>query len=70
MKNLRKSLTIAMMVVACAANTGFANPTPGTPPPPDTVPPGAPINEYLIVLAVAILLFGIYKIYFSNPQKA
>ena len=58
------------MLVACTANIGFANPTPGTPPPPDTVPPGGPINEYLIVLAVAILFFGIYKIYCSKPQKA
>jgi len=69
MKIVPNRKIIILAVFFLSALNAFADPgppPPSTPPP----PPGLPLDGGLLLLAMASLLFGCYKIYNSNIKKA
>ena len=55
------SKIVLILVGFLCSNLTFAAPNPPSPIPPP--PPGLPIDGSLVVLVIASLIFGLYKIY-------
>ena len=60
-----KIITLFVGLLCC--NFTFAAPNPPEPIPPP--PPGLPIDESVIVLVLASIIFGFYKIYLSKKAS-
>ncbi len=59
-------ILLAILLPVVGAFAAPNEPPPPTPPP----PPGLPIDNGLIVLLMAAISFGIYKVYKLNIRKA
>ncbi|WP_141384436.1 hypothetical protein [Flavobacterium flevense] len=67
---MREMLNKYVLLIACllVSLDGFAQGIPPAPPPPPP-PPGLPVDDRIVFLLIAALLFGFYKIYVFTVKK-